>query len=50
MRSIFLSAAVLRQKYGLISSLGAQGFQLGSFEDGKPAAGDLFLVADGEIR
>ena len=49
MRSIFPSAAVLRQKYALISSLRAQGFQLGSFEDGKPAAGDLFMVADGEI-
>ena len=42
MRSIFPSAAVLRQKYALVSSLRAQGFQLGSFEDGKPA-----WVADG---
>ena len=49
MRSIFPSAAVLRQKYALISSLRAQGFQLGSFEDGKPAPGDLFLIAEGEV-
>ena len=48
MRSIFPSAAVLRQKYALVSSLRAQGFTLGSFEDGKPMPGDLFLVAEGE--
>ncbi len=49
MRSIFPSAAVLRQRYALVSSLRAQGFQLGSFEDGKPQPGDLFLIADGEV-
>jgi len=48
MRSIYPSAAVLRQRYALVSSLRAQGFTIGSFEDGKPAAGDLFLVAEGE--
>ncbi|MES2444463.1 MAG: sigma 54-interacting transcriptional regulator [Pseudomonadota bacterium] len=49
MRSIVPSAAVLRQKYALVSALRAQGFAIGSCEDGKPAAGDLFLVAEGEV-
>ncbi|MDF7777310.1 sigma 54-interacting transcriptional regulator [Sphingomonas sp. AOB5] len=49
MRSIVPSAAVLRQKYALVSALRAQGFEIGSCEDGKPGAGDLFLVADGEV-
>jgi two-component system response regulator FlrC len=48
MRSIVPSAAVMRQKFALVSSLRAQGFAIRSFEDGKPQAGDLFLVADGE--
>ena len=48
MRSIVPSAAVLRQKYALVSALRAQGFAIRSFEDGKPAAGDLYLVAEGE--
>ncbi|MGN6268365.1 MAG: sigma-54 interaction domain-containing protein [Sphingomonas sp.] len=48
MRTIYPSAAVLRQKYALVSSLRSQGFTIGSFEDGKPAPGDLFLVAEGE--
>lgn len=48
MRSIVPSAAILRQKYALVSALRAQGFAIGSCEDGKPAAGDLYLVADGE--
>ncbi|TPG41288.1 AAA family ATPase [Sphingomonas koreensis] len=48
MPSIFPSAAVLRQKYALVSSLRAQGYTIGSFEDGRPAPGDLFLVAEGE--
>ncbi|HEU4961835.1 MAG TPA: sigma 54-interacting transcriptional regulator [Sphingomonas sp.] len=48
MRTIFPSAAVLRQKYALISSLRAQGFTIGSFEDGRPGPGDLFLIAEGE--
>ncbi|MBY8829059.1 sigma-54 interaction domain-containing protein [Hephaestia mangrovi] len=45
---IYPSAAVLRQKYALISSLRSQGFAIGSFEDDKPQAGDMFLVAEGE--
>ena len=49
MRSIFPSAAVLRQKYALVSSLRAQGFALGSFEEMKPAPRDMFLVAEGEV-
>ena len=49
MRSIVPSAAVLRQKYALVSALRAQGFAIASCEDGKPAAGDLYLVADGEV-
>ena len=49
MRSIVPSAAVLRQKYALVSTLRAQGFAIGSCEDGKPGAQDLFLVADGEV-
>jgi len=48
MRTIFPSAAVLRQKYALVSSLRAQGLAIGSFEDGRPGPGDLFLVAEGE--
>ena len=47
-RSIVPSAAILRQKYALVSSLRSQGFEVRSFEDGKPQAGDLFLIADGE--
>ena len=50
MRTVYPSAAVLRQKYALVSSLRAQGFANGSGEDGgKPAAGDLFLIMDGEV-
>jgi two-component system response regulator FlrC len=49
MRSIVPSAAVLRQKYALVSALRAQGFAIGTCEDGKPGAQDLFLVADGEV-
>ena len=49
MRSIVPSAAVLRQKYALVSALRAQGFAIGSCEDGKPGAQDLFLIADGEV-
>jgi two-component system response regulator FlrC len=48
MRSIIPSAAVLRQKYALVSALRAQGFAIGSCEDGRPAPTDLYLVADGE--
>lgn len=49
MRSIVPSAAVLRQKYALVSSLRAQGFTIGSCEQGKPGASDLFLIAEGEV-
>ncbi|HWU96625.1 MAG TPA: AAA family ATPase, partial [Sphingomonas sp.] len=49
MRSILPSAAVLRQKYALVSSLRAQGFAIGAGEDGRPGAHDLFLVAEGEV-
>ncbi|WP_404336140.1 sigma-54 interaction domain-containing protein [Sphingomonas sp. MMS12-HWE2-04] len=49
MRSIVPSAAVLRQKYALVSALRAQGFGIASCEDGKPGAQDLFLIADGEV-
>lgn len=47
MRSIYPSAAVLRQKFTLVSSLRAQGFSLAG-EGARPAAGDLFLVMEGE--
>jgi len=49
MRSIVPSAAVLRQKYALVSALRAQGFAIGSCEDGKPVASGLYLVAEGEV-
>ncbi|MBO9622027.1 MAG: sigma 54-interacting transcriptional regulator [Sphingomonas sp.] len=49
MGSIVPSAAVLRQKYALVSALRAQGFTIGLCEQGKPQAGDLFLVAEGEV-
>ena len=48
MVSLFPSAAVTRQKYALVSGLRAQGFDIGSFETGRPTPGDLFLIADGE--
>lgn len=48
MVSLFPSAAVLRQKYALVSGLRAQGFDIGSFETGRPTPGDLFLIAEGE--
>jgi len=48
MRSIYPSAAVLSRKYTLVSGLRSQGFAIGSLADGKPAAGDLFLVTEGE--
>ncbi|MFA5988110.1 MAG: sigma-54 dependent transcriptional regulator [Sphingomonas sp.] len=48
MRSIYPSASVLRNRYPLVSSLRAQGFSIGSLDDAKPAAGDLFLIAEGE--
>jgi len=48
MVSLFPSAAVLRQKYAMVSGLRAQGFAIGSFETGRPTPGDLFLIAEGE--
>ncbi|MGK6318450.1 sigma-54 interaction domain-containing protein [Sphingomonas sp. DT-204] len=48
MVSLFPSAAVIRQKYALVSGLRAQGFDIGSFETGRPTPGDLFLIAEGE--
>jgi two-component system response regulator FlrC len=48
MVSLFPSAAVLRQNYALVSHLRAQGFEIASFETGKPTPGDLFLIAEGE--
>ena len=49
MRSIVPSAAVLRQKYALVSALRAQGFAIGSCEGGKSGTQDLFLIAEGEV-
>ncbi|MCW3834829.1 sigma-54 interaction domain-containing protein [Sphingomonas canadensis] len=49
MPSILPSAAVLRTKYALVSALRAQGFDVATAEDARPAPGDLFLVAEGEI-
>ena len=49
MRSIFPSAAILRQKYALVSSLRALGLPVASIDDAKPAPGDVFLIADGEV-
>ncbi len=47
MRSIHPSAAIVRQKYALVSSLRAQGLSVA--EDGaRPAASDTFLVTEGE--
>ena len=48
MRSIIPSAAVLRQKFALVSSLRALGFSLGTPNGGRPQPGDLFLIAEGE--
>lgn len=49
MRPIVPSAAVLRQKYALISSLRAQGFVIGGDSGVRPAADALFVIADGEV-
>lgn len=47
MRSIYPSAALVRQKYALVSSLKAQGLSVA--DDGaRPTATDSFLVMDGE--
>ncbi|MGK3768313.1 hypothetical protein, partial [Enterococcus faecium] len=49
MPSIFPSAAILDQKYALLSSLRAQGYEIASPAEGRPASGDLFLIAAGEV-
>lgn len=49
MRSIYPSAAILRQRYALVSSLRTQGFTIGSVEDARPQPGALFLIAEGEL-
>ncbi len=48
MRSIVPSAAVLQQRYALVSSLRAQGFAIGAPEEGKLRSSDLYLIAEGE--
>ena len=47
MRAIVPSAAILRQRYALVSGLRSQGFGVRTGED-LPADDDLFLVAEGE--
>jgi two-component system response regulator FlrC len=47
MRSIFPSAAVIRQKYALVSSLKAQGLSVAD-DQARPGPSDTFLVMDGE--
>ena len=47
MQSIFPSAAVVRQKYALLSSLKAQGLNVAE-DQARPGAGDTFLVMEGE--
>ena len=49
MRPIVPSAAILRQKFALISSLRAQGFVIGGDSGVRPAADALFVIADGEV-
>jgi two-component system response regulator FlrC len=48
MRSIIPTAAVLRQKFALVSSLRALGFSLGTPNGARPQPGDMFLIAEGE--
>ncbi|MEO5493245.1 MAG: sigma 54-interacting transcriptional regulator [Sphingomonas sp.] len=47
MRSIYPSAALVRQKYALVSSLKAQGLSVAA-DGARPVASDTFLVMDGE--
>ncbi|MBN8816410.1 MAG: sigma 54-interacting transcriptional regulator [Sphingomonas sp.] len=47
MRSIHPSAALVRQKYALVSSLKAQGLSVAA-DGARPVATDSFLVMDGE--
>lgn len=49
MRPIVPSAAVLRQKFALISSLRAQGFVIGGDSGVRPSPDALFVIADGEV-
>lgn len=48
MRSIFPSAAIAARRYALLSGLRTAGFAIGTPAGAPPAAGDLFLVAEGE--
>ncbi|KQU61560.1 Fis family transcriptional regulator [Sphingomonas sp. Leaf339] len=48
MRTIFPSAMMMEQRYALVSSLRAQGFEIGSATTAAPKLGDLFLVTEGE--
>ncbi|MDB5673190.1 MAG: sigma-54-dependent Fis family transcriptional regulator, partial [Sphingomonas bacterium] len=47
MPSIVPSAALLRDRYALVSHLRAQGFAIGT-GGGRPQAGEYYLIADGE--
>src|SRR6185312_16459099 len=47
MRSIVPSAALLRDRYAMVSHLRAQGFTIGT-AGGRPQPGELYLVAEGE--
>jgi len=49
MRTIFPSAAVSSRKIALLSQLRAQGFAIGTLGSARPTAGDLFLIAEGEV-
>ena len=48
MRSIFPSAEVISARYALVSSLRALGFTVDSPDKVQPAAGDMFIVTEGE--
>ena len=48
MSSIHPSAALVKQKYALISGLRAQGMALAE-PGAAPQAGDLFLMAEGDV-
>ncbi|RDE05894.1 sigma-54 interaction domain-containing protein [Sphingomonas aracearum] len=49
MRSIVPSAEVLSRHYALVSSLRAQGFQVRDRAEARAAAGDIHLLAEGEL-
>lgn len=48
MRTIHASSTIHASRYALLSSLRAQGFAIAA-ADARPAAGDLFVVAEGEV-